>query len=111
MPKNPLFVLRLIVATSVMTGIFMSATGANIVLMPALGASSRTLYHNFEGSSYNLSDGQTSPNNKWFQAWTGHAKAGAVTIVSTGNEVFFAKPEASMSLQETHSSLTLTTKN
>jgi hypothetical protein len=77
-------------------------------LVPVFGAS--TLYDNFEGKTYNLSDGQTSPNGKWFQAWTGFGKAGIVTIPSTDNEVFFAKPNASGSLQETHSSLTLSTK-
>jgi hypothetical protein len=100
--------LRSLVASSAMTVVFMSAACANTAT-PAFGTSN--LYDNFEGNMYNLSDGQTSPNGKWFQAWTGHGKAGVVTILSTGNEVFFAKPKASTSPQETHSSLTLTTKN
>lgn len=85
----------------------MSACAANVPV--ALGATSN-LYDNFEGSIYNLSDGQTSPNGKWLQAWTGYGKAGTVTILSNGNEIFYAKPKASTSPQETHSALTLTTK-
>src|SRR4029079_15619978 len=99
--------LRLFTSSSYVALIFMLMALTN-TLVPVFGAS--TLYDNFEGKTYNLSDGQTSPNGKWFQAWTGFGKAGIVTIPSTDNEVFFAKPNASGSLQETHSSLTLSTK-
>src|SRR5581483_1663821 len=91
-----------------LTVTLMSACTSNAA--PVMAVSSRTLYDNFEGNTYNLLDGQTSPNGKWFQAWTGFGKAGVVSILSTGNEVFFAKPKTSTSPQETHSSLTLTTK-
>jgi hypothetical protein len=99
--------LRSMASFAAMSLFFMSAIAANTPMYAEAEESSTN--DNFDGSTYNLSDGETSPNNKWIQSWTGKGEAGTMTIHSTGNEVFFAKPKAPTSPDETHSSLTLST--
>jgi len=72
---------------------------------------SRTLYDNFDASGvYSLIDGQTSPNGKWIDKYTGYGSSGTMLISSTGNnKVFYEKPLAAKSASETHSALTLST--
>jgi hypothetical protein len=74
-------------------------------------AATRTLYDNFDTSVvYTLTDGQTSPNGKWFNKYSGYGSSGTMLSSSaTSNEVYYEKPQASKSPDETHSSLTLST--
>jgi len=99
--------LRLVASFTAMTLVFMSTLAAST---PVFAAEEPSVYDNFDGMTYNLSDGETSPNGKWVQSWTGKGESETVTIHSTGNEVFSAEPKTSASPGETHSSLTLSTK-
>jgi 3-keto-disaccharide hydrolase len=96
---------RLLSSHSAIVIVFISIlTNADLIL------GSLNLYDDFDGSIYNLSDGQISPNGKWLQAWTGYGEAGTTTILPSGNVVFYEKPKVSTSSEETHSVLTVSTK-
>jgi len=92
-----------------MTVVLMLATAVSAPALASMEAEPSTTYDNFDGDAYNLSDGEASPNGKWFQSWTGEGKAGTVTICSIGKQVFYERPKAPVSSNETHSSLALTT--
>ena len=64
-----------------------------------------SLYDNFQGSTYALQDGMTSPNGKWLDKWNGYGQAG-VKIVS-GTNIFYQIPKSSTMSTETHSGLVL----
>src|SRR5205085_1504161 len=63
------------------------------------------LYDDFSGSGYSLSDGQTSPNGKWYNHYTGYGSAGV------SNQVFVQQPAASTTTGITHSVLTTSTSS
>jgi hypothetical protein len=76
-----------------------------------------SLYDDFEGPSYLITDNQTSPNGKWFNKYSGFGTSGTVTIESSSltssdnnNTVFYEKPKTSTGPNETHAALTLTTQ-
>jgi hypothetical protein len=75
-----------------------------------------SLYDDFEGPSYLITDNQTSPNGKWFNKYSGFGTSGTVTIGSSSltssdnNTVFYEKPKTSTGPNETHAALTLTTQ-
>jgi len=60
------------------------------------------LYDNFEGGTYTLSDGQTSPNGKWIDNFNGYGSAGVQDDGTGTNNVFFEIPATSTSPSETH---------
>jgi hypothetical protein len=62
-----------------------------------------SLYDNFQGSTYALKDGMTSPNGKWLDKWNGYGQAGVKTV--SGYNVFYQIPKASTRSSETHSGL------
>ena len=62
------------------------------------------LYDNFEGGTYTLSDGQTSPNGKWYDNFNGYGSAGVQDDGTGNNNVFFEIPATSTSPSETHAS-------
>lgn len=61
------------------------------------------LYDNFQGSTYALKDGMTSPNGKWLDKWNGYGQAGVKTL--SGNNIFYQIPKTSTRSSETHSGL------
>ena len=63
----------------------------------------RSLYDNFQGSTYTLKDGMTSPNGKWLDKWNGYGQAGVKTL--SGNNIFYQIPKSSTKSSETHSGL------
>ena len=65
--------------------------------------STSSLYDNFQGSTYALKDGMTSPNGKWLDKWNGYGQAGV--SLSLGSNVFYQIPKASTKSSETHSGL------
>ena len=65
--------------------------------------STSSLYDNFQGSTYALKDGMTSPNGKWLDKWNGYGQAGVKTV--SGYNVFYQIPKASTKSSETHSGL------
>ena len=65
--------------------------------------STSSLYDNFQGSTYALKDGMTSPNGKWLDKWNGYGQAGVKTV--SGYNVFYQIPKASTRSSETHSGL------
>ena len=65
--------------------------------------STSSLYDNFQGSTYSLKDGMTSPNGKWLDKWNGYGQAGVKTL--SGTNVFYQIPKASTKSSETHSGL------
>ena len=64
-----------------------------------------SLYDNFQGSTYALKDGMTSPNGKWLDKWNGYGQAGVKTL--SGNNIFYQIPKASTKSSETHSGLVI----
>jgi len=81
------------------------------------GGSSTNVYDNFEGQTYWLGDGATSPNGKWKDKYNGYGVAGVITD-SSGNNVFYAKPQtatgtstvnADQTTSGTHAALVLST--
>jgi len=60
------------------------------------------LYDDFEGDTYTLSDGQTSPNGKWRDNFNGYGSAGVQDDGTGKNNVFFEAPKTSTSPSETH---------
>jgi F5/8 type C domain/Domain of Unknown Function (DUF1080) len=64
--------------------------------------SGSVLYDNFEGSTYTLADGQTSPNGKWIDNFNGFGSAGVQGDGTGTNNVFFMYPGTSTSPIETH---------
>jgi hypothetical protein len=62
-----------------------------------------SLYDNFQGSTYALKDGMTSPNGKWLDKWNGYGQAGVKTL--SGNNIFYQIPKSSTKSSETHSGL------
>ena len=62
------------------------------------------LYDNFEGGTYTLLDGQTSPNGKWYDNFNGYGSAGVQDDGTGNNNVFFEIPATSTSPSETHAS-------
>jgi hypothetical protein len=68
------------------------------------------LYDNFEGSTYMLSDGQTSPNGKWIDKFNGFGSAGVQDDGTGTNKVFFERPATSTSPSQTHSTLVTSTQ-
>jgi Domain of Unknown Function (DUF1080) len=69
-----------------------------------------SLYDDFEGDTYTLA-GQTSPNGKWQNKYTGYGVTGVAEDPKTCNNYFYEKPKTSTSRNETHASMVLTTKN
>lgn len=69
----------------------------------AFQVTSSSLYDNFQGSTYALKDGTTSPNGKWLDKWNGYGQAGVKTV--SGNNVFYQIPKSSTKSSETHSGL------
>jgi hypothetical protein len=70
---------------------------------PSSGGSAS--YDDFQGGTYTLSDGQTSPNGKWVDNFNGFGSAGVQDDGSgTNNNVFFMYPATSTSPSETHAS-------
>ena len=77
------------------------------------------IYDNFEGPAYTITDNQTSPNDKWFNKYSGFGTSGSVKTTSSSltlydddnnNTVFYEKPKTSTKPNETHAALTLTTQ-
>jgi len=64
-----------------------------------------SLYDNFQGSTYALQDGMTSPNGKWLDKWNGYGQAGVKTV--SGTNIFYQIPKSSTMSTETHSGLVL----
>ncbi|MFL6486173.1 MAG: family 16 glycoside hydrolase [Nitrososphaera sp.] len=100
-------------AMSILLFLFASLITASLMLQQSVLA--LDLYDDFEGPTYTIGDNQTSPNGKWFSKYNGFGSSGTVTITTptpTGNNntVFYEEPKASMSPNETHSALTLTTQ-
>ena len=62
-----------------------------------------SLYDNFQGSTYALKDGMTSPNGKWLDKWNGYGHAGVKTL--SGNNIFYQIPKISTKSSKTHSGL------
>ena len=62
-----------------------------------------SLYDNFQGSTYTLKDGMTSPNGKWLDKWNGYGHAGVKTL--SGNNIFYQIPKISTKSSKTHSGL------
>jgi Domain of Unknown Function (DUF1080)/F5/8 type C domain/Bacterial Ig domain len=71
---------------------------------------SGSLYDNFEGGKYTLSDGKTSPNAKWLDNFNGFGSAGVQDDVTGTNNVFFETPAVSTSTSQTHSTLVTSTQ-
>ena len=69
-----------------------------------------SLYDNFEGGKYTLSDGQTSPNGKWLDNFNGFGSAGVQDDGTGTNNVFFETPAVSTSTGQTHSTLVTSTQ-
>ena len=69
------------------------------------------LYDDFESSKYSLGEGETSPNKKWQNQYSGYGVTGVAEDPKTGNHYFYEKPKISISPNETHASLVTTTKN
>ncbi len=68
------------------------------------------LYDNFEGGTYTLSDGQTSPNGKWIDIYNGYGSAGVRDDGTGKNNVFFEAPKMSTSPNQTSASLVTSTR-
>jgi hypothetical protein len=68
------------------------------------------LYDNFEGGTYTLSDGQTSPNGKWLDNFNGFGSAGVRDDGTGTNNIFFQAPAVSTSPSQTHASLVTSTQ-
>ena len=64
-----------------------------------------SLYDNFQGSTYALQDGMSSPNGKWLDKWNGYGQAGVKTV--SGTNIFYQIPKSSTMSTETHSGLVL----
>ena len=71
---------------------------------------SGSLYDNFEGGTYTLSDGQTSPNGKWLDNFNGFGSAGVQDDGTGTNNVFFETPAVSTSPSQTHATLVTSTQ-
>jgi hypothetical protein len=71
---------------------------------------SGSLYDNFEGGKYTLSDGKTSPNGKWLDNFNGFGSAGVQDDGTGTNNVFFEAPAVSTSTSQTHSTLVTSTQ-
>lgn len=59
-------------------------------------------YDDFEGGAYTLTDGQTSPNQKWVCRFTGFGTVGIQKDSATGSNFMFLSPKVSTSPSETH---------
>jgi hypothetical protein len=70
----------------------------------------RLLYDNFEGGTYTLSDGQTSPNGKWIDNFNGYGSAGVKDDGTGTNNVFFEIPATSTAPSETHATAVSSTQ-
>jgi hypothetical protein len=67
--------------------------------------SDNLLYDDFEAGTYQISDGQTSPNGKWLDKYNGY---GGQRVKEEGsNNIFYAYPKTSTTSGETHASLTV----
>jgi hypothetical protein len=86
------------------------ATVAITVNAAAAPPPSLTLYDNFEGGTYTLLDGQTSPNRKWLDNFNGFGPAGVEDDGTGTNNVFFEAPAVSTSPSQTHASLVTSTQ-
>jgi hypothetical protein len=63
-------------------------------------------------SSYSLSDGQTSPNGKWYNHYTGYGSAGVkADYADLSKMVFSEQPEVSTTSSVTHAALTTSTSS
>jgi hypothetical protein len=74
---------------------------------------SNTFNDDFQGNTYQLTDGQTSPNGKWKAVYSGHGSMGTAIDNSTSgssNNYFFEKPKTSVCDNETSASLVTTSK-
>ena len=71
---------------------------------------SGSLYDNFEGGKYTLSDGKTSPNGKWLDNFNGFGSAGVQDDGTGTNNVFVEAPAVSTSTGQTHSTLVTSTQ-
>jgi Domain of Unknown Function (DUF1080) len=72
-----------------------------------------TFYDDFQGNTYRLTDGQTSPNGKWKAVYSGHGSMGTAIDNSTSgsaNNYFFEQPNTSMRYNDTSASLVITSK-
>jgi len=72
-----------------------------------------TFHDDFQGNTYRLTDGQTSPNGKWKEVYSGHASIRTAFDNSTSgsaNNYFFEQPKTSMRYNETSSCLVFTSK-
>ena len=68
--------------------------------------SSNSLRDNFS-STYNLDNGETSPNGKWKNKYTGEGSTGVE--IANESHVFFLKPKPSTSSDETNAALVKST--
>lgn len=79
-----------------------SSTSASIINL--------MLYDDFESSKYSLGQGETTPNKKWYNDYSGYGITGVAKDPTTGNHYFYEEPMISTSPNETHASLVTTTK-
>ncbi|HET7148806.1 MAG TPA: DUF1080 domain-containing protein [Candidatus Nitrosopolaris sp.] len=85
-----------------------------------LSGSKPILYDNFEGSDYNLSEHEVSPNGKWTSIFNGFGVSGVKTEAGAGggkntplsnnNKILLLSPAISASRKQNHASLVTTTK-
>lgn len=80
----------------------------NLNTNSANAAKSRNVFDDFESETYQLKDGQKSPNGKWKDEYNGYGAAG-VKSTSDGN-IFFMYPKKSVLENETHANLVRTLK-
>lgn len=102
----------------------MLINGTSAIMLPPLAATSAAttagsnmsstistvvpeLYDNFEGNTYTLNDGESSPNGKWQSVYNGGGSSG-VKKDQNGNNIFFMYPNISIFTNETHANLVKT---
>jgi hypothetical protein len=86
----------------VLIGIILSITVTNLLATSLEKKISTTVqsgfYDNFQGNTYLLGEGQTSPNGKWKSVYSGYGWVGTVNDNSTSgsaNNYFFEQPKTS----------------
>ena len=65
-------------------------------------------YDDFEGGAYTLTDGQTSPNQKWVCQYAGFGTVGIQKDSTTGSNFMSLSPKAATSPSETHAAAVAT---
>jgi hypothetical protein len=106
-----LIILIGIILSTNITHLFMPVASLEKKKMPTTIQSG--FYDDFQGSTYLLTDGQTSPNGKWKSAYSGGGWMGTINddpSSASANNYFFEQPKTSARHNDTNASLVTTTK-